>query len=168
MQVVIVEGTATLSKIIKKLTRSSFTHCALRYSGIESNWMVHAFVGGIQPNWWFAFAAKYAQIVRFEALFPEGDQALDNVVARLAHAPYDYGGLLGSGFSIIFGTKRNYFGSPKKYKCTELLTEWQNECQKLNANLHLKLFKANEAEEITPQDLLEYYTSRTDLFQRIE
>jgi hypothetical protein len=168
MQIIIVEGSTTLSRIIKWLIRSAFTHCGLRYSGIESNWMVHAFIGGIQPDWWFAFSAKYKSILRYEVLFPEGDQALDNIIGRLAHAPYDYAGLIGHGISIIFRTKRNYFGSSKRYKCTELLTEWQNECSKSNKNLQLKTYNIYDTEMMAPHELVAYYESRPDLFRRID
>lgn len=165
MEVVFAQGTALISRLIMKVTGGKNSHCALRYGGTESDWMVHASFGGVQPDWWFSFAKNYPSVTRFACLFPEGDAALDLVVRDLGHKGYDYAGLIGQGAAMAVGMKANPFGSRRRYRCTELLTEWMKRCNQMNPGLLLLEF---DPEMVTPALLERYYRSRTDLFQPID
>jgi hypothetical protein len=165
MEIIFVEGSTFLSGIIKKFTNSRYSHCAARYSSPDSQWIVHASIGGVQPDWWFSFSKRYLSMRRYLVLFSEGDQALDAVVKKIAHAPYDYGGLIGHGLSMVLGLKNNPFGNRKKYKCTELITEWHEECMKINKSLSIPF---HNSELITPEFIIRLYDSRKDLFKLVE
>lgn len=165
MEVLFAEGKGFVPSIISKLTKSSVTHTALRYSRPEHQWLVHSSIGGVQPDWWSCFSGRYKKIHRFQTLFGDvADAALDAIVHRIAHAPYDYAGLLGQGAGIIFGTK-NPFRDGSKYRCTEVLIAWHSQLMALAPSLKLLNM---DPENVTPGDIIAYYRYRADLFKEIE
>lgn len=164
VEVILVAGQGFLPKLIMKLTRGRVSHAALRYSGAESNWLIHSTIGGVQPDWWFYFKQRYPLIYRFRTKFAGADAAADAVVKRLAHADYDYPGLIGQGIAIVTGMKTNPWGSGVKFRCTELIVAWHAECNAINPDLDLLVCNP---EMIDPQMLDDYYRTRGDLFDLV-
>lgn len=162
MEVILVDGTNVVSKIIQKLTNGP-SHVALRYGEPEAAWLIHSTVGGVQPEWWHSFQAKYPKMCVYQTLFAGAETAADNLVKRLGHAPYDYQGILGQGLAIVFGLKKNPLGNPRAWRCTELLTEWHMECNKVNSVIKIPEL---DPEMATPKSLMEFWESRPDLFKK--
>jgi hypothetical protein len=164
MEIILAQGTAPASKAIAYLTKKIWSHCALRYSSPEDSWVVHATVGGVQPDWWFYFKHKYTNHLRYKTNVECADQALDNVVNRLAHAQYDYEGFLGQGLAIVFGLKRNPLGSNRDYRCTELITAWIDEVKKLDPSIDLPHV---DSELATPGGLADYCDMHSKYFEKV-
>jgi len=164
MRVLFAEGKGPIPSIIQAVTDSRISHVALQYSVPDSHWLVHSTVGGIQPDWMFYFVRKYRSVLAFDALFTGADDALDKVVERLAHKPFDYLGMLGQGISIIFGTG-NPFRNKARYRCTELLIEWHREVMKTSPHLAIADF---DPEMTTPGELLAFCRHRADLFREVD
>ena len=136
MEVILARGSAPLSKLIMWATGGKFSHTALRYGGAESEWLVHAFIYGVVPEWWSYFFRKYKSLKRFKVIKfeSEAEKALDLIVNRYRHRSYDYGALVGYALALILakvGIKiRPPFGNRNAFMCTELIQEWLCEFSK--------------------------------------
>ena len=137
MEVILARGSAPLSKLIMYLSGGKFSHTALRYGGADSEWLVHAFIYGVVPDWYSYFKAHYPalksfKVIRFEK---EAEQALDLVVSKYRHRKYDYLGMLGHGLTLVLGKlgiKVKPFGNKNAFMCTELVAEWLKEFSSLS------------------------------------
>lgn len=158
MEIVSVEGHGIFAWLIKKVTKSNKTHVALRYSGEESNWIVHASIRGVQPEWWYFFKDRYKNISRFRCDFDCADSAIDLVVKRIGHKEYDIPGVFGYGIYMLqnkLGLKRktNPLGSANRHWCTDVIIAFFKACNELDPTLGLKEFKD---ELTTPKQIEEY------------
>jgi len=167
MQIVMVEGTKFLSKVIMSFINHRVSHCAMRYSNPEDRWIVHSSIGGVRPDWWDLFQVKYKNGYFFTAKFSCADQALDNVVQKIGHKDYDYWGLVGFGLILALrkiGIKidKNPLGSGGAYLCTEAIVEFFKECNRLQPELSIREF---DSELTDPGELLEYLKMRVDIFE---
>lgn len=165
MRVVLCQGKMIFAKLIMRVIEYPVSHAALRYSSPDEEWIVHSSVGGIQPDWWFWFEKRYSAFWTFRAKFACADQALDQVVKRLGDHHYDYLSLVGFALVILLRkvgiSIRNPLGSKNAFMCTELVSEWMRECNKLDETLKLKEF---DSELLDPQMLMDYLRYRSDLF----
>jgi hypothetical protein len=133
MEVVLAQGTAPLSRLIMWATKGSYSHTALRYGGVEDEWMVHAFIYGVVPEWSSYFFAHYPKTKRFKVIRFEkkAEEALDAIVQKYRHRAYDYGSLVGAALVMLLGRVgihiKNPLGSRRAFMCTELVGEWLNE-----------------------------------------
>lgn len=133
MEVVLAQGTAPLSRLIMWATKGSYSHTALRYGGVEDEWMVHAFIHGVVPEWSSYFFDHYPKTKRFKVIKfeKEAEEALDAIVQKHRHRKYDYGSLVGAALVMLLGKVgiriKNPLGSRQAFMCTELIAEWMNE-----------------------------------------
>lgn len=176
MEVILAEGKGLSSKLIKFFTKSNWTHVAMRYSPPDDGWLVHATIGGVQPEWWWYFASKkYVQVKQYRAKFDVADTALDKVILKFAHKQYDYLAFIGFGVYILVNwiskyllkkdaIKINPFGSMDAFMCSEFTAEWLNECNRMDPSLKLKHFDPSLT---APTDIDVYLMSRPDLFMLI-
>lgn len=170
MEVILARGTAPLSKLIMLLTGGSFSHTALRYGGADSEWIVHAFIYGVVPEWYSYFQAHYEAIKRFKVIRyeAEAEKALDLVVMRYRHRSYDYGALFGYALALLLGkigiTIKPPFGNRKAFMCTELIAEWLVEFSK-QAELCMPDLRNEVA---TPKAIELLFLSWPDVFKPLE
>jgi hypothetical protein len=166
MEIILARGTAPLSKLIVYLTGGRFSHTAIRYGGADSDWIVHAFISGVVPEWHSYFVTKYKELKRFQIIKNIGDaeNALDNIVLKYRHKKYDYAGLFGHLIVVLFskfGIKINPpFGSRNAFLCTELIAEFIKEYSALSG---LKI--PDMTQFSTPKDIEELMLSRNDIFR---
>lgn len=172
MQAIVCSGHTWVSRLIELFTKSRWSHVALRYGGCESDWMVHATVGGVQPEWWHHFnKTKYRLVRSYEATFDVAEQAADNIIKTIGHKEYDYSSFLGYGVYIIANyvcmgaIKKNPFGQMNAFMCTEVLVEWMKECKRLDQTLPFKDF---DSELTSPEDLFKYWETLPEYFKFIE
>lgn len=170
MEVVLAQGTAPLSKLIMWLTGGSFSHSALRYGGVEEEWMVHAFISGVVPEWSSYFFAHYPKTKRFKVIKyeKEAETALDVIVQKYRHRAYDYGAIIGAGLVLMLGRVgiriRNPLGSRKAFMCTELVVEWLNEFSSLSG----VRIPVMDSGTVTPLTLELLMGSYSELFQVVD
>jgi hypothetical protein len=167
MELILAEGKGFSSKLIKFFTGGQYSHVAFRYSGAESEWMVHSTIGGVQPEWWYHFQNKYPKILRIKCKFSCADLAADNLIKQIGHKKYGYLTFIGIGLYIIikklgFAPGKNPFANPKTYLCTEIFSEFIKEVNMINAGLKIKEF---DSEILTPKEIFEYVKTRPDLFE---
>lgn len=169
MECIVVQGTGATSKLVNFMTKSWASHVAMRYSGVESEWMVHSTVGGVQPEWWVFFKQKYQKMARYECLFEVADKALDTLVQEIGHKRYDYKAFVGFGVWVLLNKRlgiksftKNPFGEMKAFMCTEALVRFFKICNKLDPQLLLKEF---DSELTSPGDLDSYMASSPNLFR---
>jgi len=170
MEVVLAQGTAPLSRLIMWLTGGSFSHSALRYGGVEEEWMVHAFISGVVPEWSSYFFAHYPKTKRFKVIKyeKEAETALDVIVQKYRHRAYDYGAIIGAGLVLMLGRVgiriRNPLGSRKAFMCTELVVEWLNEFSSLSG-VRIPVL---DSSTVTPLTLDLLMASCPDLFAEVK
>lgn len=120
--VLLFKGKGIISKLIQKFTHSPYSHAAIYYKDnllIESDW------GGVQTS---GISTKYHDadydVFRYDkkVSMKQKKNALRFAKSQLGKG-YDYGGLLGIGFDILFHKKRNPFDSKIKYWCSELVAD---------------------------------------------
>lgn len=170
MEVVLAQGTAPLSRLIMWATKGSYSHTALRYGGVEDEWMVHAFIYGVVPEWSSYFFAHYPKTKRFKVIKfeKEAEEALDAIVQRHRHRAYDYGSLVGAALVMFLGKLgiriRNPLGSRKAFMCTELVVEWMNEFSRLSG----ACMPVMDSGTVTPLTLELLMGSYSELFQVVD
>jgi hypothetical protein len=170
MEVILARGKAPLSKLIMWLTGGGYSHTALRYGGAESEWLVHAFIYGVVPEWYSYFKDNYLairsfKVIKYEA---EAEKALDIVVMRYRHRKYDYLALFGYAISILLSKVRINikppFGKRTSFMCTEFVAEWLYEFAK-QADICMADIRQWV---ITPQTLEAMMMTYPDIFQVTE
>lgn len=170
MFIVFGKGQGLISKAIRFFTRYTYTHAALRYSGAESEWVVHSTFGGVQPAWWSDLTHTYPELKAYRCTFEVADKAIDVMVERFARKGYGYTELLGAGIAIALNNlfkiklKKNPFGSSDTYMCTELIAEFLKVCNELDPNLKIEM---PYTEFLQPKHLEEYFKTRPDLFHNL-
>lgn len=169
MEIIVAEGHGLVPSIIKWTTGDPYSHAAVRYGGCRSSWMVHATLGGVQPEWWMHFSKKYSRLQRYECLFPEAEEAADRLVDRIGRKDYGSLTLVGAFIEIMLGRigikVKNPFPNPDTFTCSELIPEYFIECNRLNPDL--KLPGVGYSESITPGQVLRCLGSRGDLFRKV-
>jgi len=152
------------------LAGGSFSHSALRYGGVEEEWMVHAFISGVVPEWSSYFFAHYPKTKRFKVIRfeKEAEEALDAIVQKYRHRAYDYGSLVGAALVMLLGRVgihiKNPLGSRRAFMCTELVGEWLNEFSSLSGVRIPVLDSAT----VTPLTLDLLMASCPDLFAEVK
>lgn len=170
MEVILARGSAPLSKLIMYMTGGSYSHSALRYGGADSEWLVHAFIHGVVPEWYSYFKDHYPAIKRFKVIKyeAEAEKALDLIVSRYRHRNYDYASLFGYMIAILLSkvgiTIKPPFGNRKAFMCTELVAEWLTEFSK-QADL---CFHDLINDVVTPVTLELFMGSYPEIFQTVE
>jgi hypothetical protein len=169
MQIILASGSAPLSKLIMALSGGRFSHTAIRYGSVDSDWLVHAFIYGVTPEWHSYFITKYKFIKSFEIIKNKKDAeiALDEVVKKYRHKKYDFIGLFGyfivSLFEKVKIKIRTPFQSRNSLLCTELVAEFLKTFS-VSCNLELP----DLTQFSTPKMIEELLESRSDIFKKIE
>ena len=158
MELIIAEGKGFSSKLIQPLTKSRWTHFALRYGGNESDWMIHSTIGGVQPEWWQHFNNKYISHARFKCNFACANKAADKIVSKWGHKPYDYWSFVGFGAYLVMqklGIKNpfNPLGRQDQLMCSEVAAVFFRECNALDPSLKLPVW---DSEIVSPADVFAY------------
>lgn len=150
--VILVPGHNWISRIIKKVTHSDYSHAACY---IGNNRMIESARGGVQispmdkyPNW-IAIRHKYASPKELE-------QSVAWMKSKVG-AGYDYLGLMGIGLSMLFQKKGNVWDNKKRYWCSELVADGYF-MGNINIDVSIKTWK------VSPQD---FYTM-TNLFEEVK
>ena len=169
MEIILTKGESGLSNSIAWSIQYPLSHVALRYAGIESDWMVHSTMGGVQPEWWLFFERRYKKIYRFKLNFRHSEVAIDRVVEKIGHKKYDYKSIVGFALVLLLRRagiylKKNPLGDNKSYMCTEVVVEFLNECNKLDPSFDFKKF---DSELTDPKMILDYLRKRSDVFKEV-
>lgn len=168
MEVILARGSAPLSKLIMCLTGGRFSHTALRYGGADSEWLVHAFIYGVVPDWFSYFQDHYKALDRFKVIRfeKEAEQALDLVSMKYRHRAYDIVGMLGHAVTLCLakvGIKVRPFGNKNAFMCTELVAEWMKEFSALAGVCLPDLTRFS-----TPSIIEGVLLANSDIFLRVE
>ena len=146
------------------------SHTALRYAPTEERWLVHATIGGVQPDWWEFFSKKYLKIKKYRAKFDVGDRALDEMLPDMAHHGYAYLSII--GFFIVIqlrrigiNLKKNPFGDQDKFVCTDVIVKWLNKVQELDPKIK---FNENFSEDLTDPKEIDLFLEKSEWFELIK
>jgi len=167
MEIIFCEGKSLISKAImlfsSKRGCEKVSHVAIRYSEPEHEWMVEASCFGVEPDWWQYFIKRYDTIYRYRYKPEGGDAALDKLIDKYGHKPYDYLEVLGFAIKIVFKkigiTIKNPLGSRNELICTELAQELLRETADV-------VLKGLDKESMTPIELHEW-VKNSECFDKI-
>jgi len=168
--IVAAEGHSFSSKAIAWATGYKKAHIALRYQGIRNQWLIHAQTGGVQPAWWESFKEHYHSFIKWETSIAVADEAADNIIKDIGTKGYDHFSLYGQGFYLflrLFGIKlrKNPFGNPEKFMCTEVIIAWVRECIRLDPTLSIT--EDFDTEVATVEDVVNFLDSYPNYFKRV-
>jgi len=147
--VILVPGHNWVSRTIKKLTHSKYSHAACY---IGNNQIIESAAGGVQisplskyPKW-IALRHKYAT-----------RKQLKNAVAWMKlqeGSGYDYFGLLGIGLGMLLHSKGNVWDSKKRYWCSELVADGYLMAN-INIDVNMKTWKVSPQQFYAMKNLFE-------------
>lgn len=170
MLVIASTGSSFTAKIIGWVTGFSQTHFSLRYGGYRDQWLLHSMTGGVQPAWWSRFKKGFRNYIRWETNIDVAEEAADNLVLTLGDKEYDHKGLYFLGFIILLrkigiNIKKNPWGNPNKFMCTEIIIEWLKECKRLDPSLEINVIIDSEITDV--EDITNILDSYPQYFKRI-
>jgi hypothetical protein len=179
MQIVFAANHNFIGWLIKFFTKISWVgecrviHVIIRYGGKESSWILEANEKGFLPNWWDYFKKKEKIFAQYEVLGIDEvllEKIVDEQVDKFVHDGYDFIGVLGLAWSVIwyeFTGKRikNIFSKSNHFSCSEIIYRIFDEVKKQTG---IDYFGDYDAESVFPEELLRECEKKPDLFKLAE
>ena len=179
MEIVFTRGNKLSSKLVRYFSKRSwiksakFNHCAIKYSGEESKWMVEAGIHGFAPNFWPRYEKLGTVHKRFKILKTD-EKVLENIMEKIIDeylfVSYDVTGFIGFGLTTIWywitGKQvTNIFGRKNNFVCSEIVYKFLDTVKRETGKAYVA---EKDPELIWPDELYYELESKPDLFKEIK